>query len=56
MFKKKADYTNFNVPVEIDRDKSKLISFITVEWTVVFSIFAVIAIFFILLSVFWVVS
>ena len=53
MFKKKADYTNFNVPVEIDRDKSKLISFITVEWTVVFSIFAVIAIFFILLSVFW---
>lgn len=53
IFKKQVDYTNFNVPVEMGRDKSKLVSFITVEWAVVFSIFAVIAIFFIMLSVFW---
>ena len=51
--KKKADYTNFNVPGEMGRDRTKLITFITIEWAVIFSIFAVIAIFFILLSVLW---
>jgi hypothetical protein len=53
IFKKKVDYTGFNVPAEMGRDRSKLVSFITIEWAVVFSIFAVIAIFLIMLSVFW---
>jgi len=53
IFKKKVDYTGFNVPAEMGRDRSKLVSFITIEWAIVFSIFAVIAIFFIMLSVFW---
>lgn len=53
IFKKKVDYTGFNIPAEMGRDRSRLVSFITIEWAVVFSIFAVIAIFFIMLSVFW---
>ncbi len=50
--KKKADYTNFNVPGEMGRDKTRLVSFITIEWAVVFTMFAVIAIFFIMLAAF----
>jgi hypothetical protein len=51
--KKRADYTNFNVPAEMGKDRSKLVSFITVEWAVIFSMFAVIAIFFIMLTILW---
>jgi len=50
--KKKVDYTNFNVPAEMGRDRSKLVSFITVEWAAVFSLFAVIVMFFFMLTVF----
>lgn len=52
-FKKKVDYTDFNVSGEMGSDRTKLITFITVEWAIVFSIFAVMAVFFILLAVVW---
>lgn len=48
--KKKVDYTDFNVSGEMGRDSTKLISFITIEWTVIFSIFAVLAVVFILFA------
>lgn len=51
MFKRKAEYTDFNVSGEMGGNKTKLITFITMEWAIVFSIFAVIMVFFILLSV-----
>jgi hypothetical protein len=50
--KKKADYTNFNVSGEMGRDKTRLVSFITIEWALVFLVFAVIAIIFIMLGAF----
>lgn len=48
--KKKADYTDFNVPVEMGRDKTKLVSFITTEWALIFSVFAIVAVVFITLG------
>ncbi len=50
--KKKADYTKFNVPGEMGRDKTRLVSFITIEWAVVFSLFAIVTIFFLFLAMF----
>ncbi len=49
---KKVDYTDFNVSGEMGRDSRKLISFITIEWTVVFTIFSMIEVVFLLMGLF----
>jgi len=47
---KKADYTDFNVSPEMGRDKTRLYSYISIEWAVVFFVFAGVAVVLLLLA------